>query len=103
MARVGRSAKGNCGSRSEMTEPGSAVGDNLKFTQRNWHWVLGVSALVIVPCLWHRHIEAGDLGSHVYNAWLAQLIANGHAPGLYVAPQWNNILFDVTLLHMANW
>ena len=95
--------KGNCGFRSEMTEPDSAIGDTLKFMQRNWYWVLGVSALVVVPCLWHRHIEAGDLGSHVYNAWLAQLIAKGQAPGLYVAPQWHNILFDVMLLHVANW
>jgi hypothetical protein len=86
-----------------MTELRSAVGHRLKFAQRNWHWVLGVSALVIVPCLWHRHIEAGDLGSHVYNAWLAQLIAKGQAPGLYVAPQWHNILFDVMLLQVANW
>jgi hypothetical protein len=56
---------------------------------------------MVVPCLWHRHIEAGDLGSHVYNAWLAQLIVKGQAPGLYLARQWNNVLFDVTLLHGA--
>jgi hypothetical protein len=69
---------------------------------KNWA-VLCLSALVIVPCWWHRHIEAGDLGSHVYNAWLAQLIGKGQAPGLYLAWQWNNILFDVSLLHTANW
>src|SRR5262249_20732052 len=45
---------------------------------------------------------AGDLGSHVYNVWLAQLIAKGQAPGLYLAGRWNNVLFDVTLLHVAN-
>ena len=33
-----------------------------------------ISALLVVPCWWHRRIEAGDLASHVYNAWLAQLI-----------------------------
>jgi len=38
----------------------------------------------------------------VYNAWLAQLIEKGQAPGLYLAKQWNNILFDVTLLRLAN-
>jgi hypothetical protein len=64
--------------------------------------VLVVSALVIVPCVWHRHIEAGDLGSHVYNAWLAQLIGKGQAPGLYIARQSNNVLFDVALLHAVN-
>ena len=57
---------------------------------------------MIVPCLWHRRIEAGDLASHVYNAWLAQLIEKGQAPGLYIVHQWNNVLFDWTLLHAAN-
>lgn len=66
-------------------------------------WIaLAISVVVLVPCLWHRHIEAGDLGSHVYNAWLAQLIAKGQAPGLYIARQWNNVLVDWALLHCAN-
>jgi hypothetical protein len=86
-----------------MVDPGNAVGDAQNFGGRYWLRVLTVSALLIVPCIWHRHIEAGDLGSHVYNAWLVQLIAKGQAPGLYVTAQWNNILFDVALLHVANW
>src|SRR5437879_4678106 len=61
-----------------------------------------ISALVLIPCWWHRRIEAGDLASHVYNAWLAQLIEKGQAPGLYIANQWNNVLFDVALLRAAN-
>jgi hypothetical protein len=66
-------------------------------------WViLAVSIAIILPCLWHRRIEAGDLGSHVYNAWLAQLIEKGQAPGLYLVHQWNNVLFDWMLLHAAN-
>jgi hypothetical protein len=64
--------------------------------------ILAISILMIVPCLWHRRIEAGDLASHVYNAWLAQLIEKGQAPGLYIVHQWNNVLFDWTLLHAAN-
>ncbi|HET8924441.1 MAG TPA: hypothetical protein VFN26_15765 [Candidatus Acidoferrum sp.] len=68
---------------------------------RKWP-ILAVSLIVLVPCFWHRHIEAGDLGSHVYNAWLAQLIEKGQAPGLYITHQWNNILFDVFLLYAAN-
>src|SRR5437667_4942366 len=64
--------------------------------------VLLVSTLLGVPCFWHRRIAAGDLASHVYNAWLAQLIEKGQAPGLYLAKQWENVLFDVTLLHLAN-
>ena len=61
-----------------------------------------ISALILVPCWWHPRIEAGDLASHVYNAWLAQLIEKGQAPGLYIAKQWNNILFDIALLRAAN-
>lgn len=61
-----------------------------------------VSLVVLVPCFWHQHIEAGDLGSHVYNAWLAQLIQQGKAPGLYIVRQWSNVLFDLMLLHLGD-
>ena len=61
-----------------------------------------LSALLLVPCFWHRHIQAGDLGSHVYNAWLAQLAKQGRAPGIYVVWQWKNVLFDVLLFQLAN-
>jgi hypothetical protein len=33
----------------------------------------------------------------VYNAWLAQLIRSGQAPGLWLAQQGNNVLFDLLL------
>ena len=64
--------------------------------------ILAISAAVLAPCFWHRHIEAGDLASHTYNAWLAELIARGQAPGLSLARQWNNVLFDVTLSSLGN-
>lgn len=67
---------------------------------RRW-LILAISVVVLIPCFWHARIEAGDLASHVYNAWLAQLIERGQAPGLYIVHQWNNILFDVSLLHLA--
>ncbi|PYT49528.1 MAG: hypothetical protein DMG43_15915 [Acidobacteria bacterium] len=63
--------------------------------------VVLLSVLLVLPCVWHRRIEAGDLASHVYNAWLAQLIEKGQAPGLYLSNQWNNVLFDVALLRAA--
>jgi hypothetical protein len=72
------------------------------FVQARWRLMLAISAMVVVPCFWHRRIEAGDLGSHVYNVWLAQLIAKGQAPGLYSAHQWHNMLFDLSLLHATN-
>ncbi len=64
--------------------------------------ILFLSVVLVLPCWWHRRIEAGDLASHVYNAWLAQLIEKGQAPGLYIAKQWDNILFDVALVRVAN-
>src|SRR5450432_3211852 len=59
--------------------------------------VLFISLLLLIPCFWHEHIQAGDLGSHTYNAWLAQLVEQGNAPGLYLATQWQNVLFDLLL------
>src|SRR5229473_6286610 len=81
-------------------------GGRLPASRRFFGWpviaVFAISALIVVPCWWHRRIEAGDLASHVYNVWLAQLIEKGQAPGLYIAKQWENVLFDVTVLHLAN-
>jgi hypothetical protein len=62
---------------------------------------LPISILVLIPIYWHRLIQAGDLGSHVYNAWLAQLAEQGQAPGVYVVWQWKNVLFDVVLFYSA--
>ncbi len=63
--------------------------------------IAAISAIVVVPCFWHHRLQAGDLGSHVYNAWLVQLIHRGQAPGLWIAPQWNNVLFDFLLSGLA--
>jgi len=76
----------------------SSCGD---FLRQNAFRVSAISAAVLIPCFWHRRIEAGDLASHTYNAWLAQLIPRGEAPGLWIAKQWNNILFDVCLSHLG--
>ena len=61
-----------------------------------------ISAVLLIPCFWHAHIQAGDLGSHVYNAWLAQLIERHQVSGLAIAGQWNNILFDLMLLRAGD-
>src|SRR6202451_3719432 len=52
------------------------------------------SLLVLLLCYWHPRIQAGDLSSHIYNSWLAQLIDAGKLPGLVVANQATNILFN---------
>src|SRR3984885_10779447 len=84
-----------------MTEQRSAVAEGVRFVRQNWWLVAIASALLIVPCFWHPHIEAGDLGSHIYNAWLAQLIEHGQAPGLRIEYPSTNILFDSLLSGLA--
>jgi hypothetical protein len=49
------------------------------------------SILVLLPCYWQARIQAGDLSSHIYNSWLAQLAEAGKLPGLIVANQATNI------------
>ena len=46
---------------------------------------------------WGTHIQAGDLSSHIYNSWLAQLVEASKLPGLVVAGQATNVLFDLML------
>lgn len=67
------------------------------FIQERWPAILLLSIIVLIPCFWHAHIQATDLGSHVYNTWLAQLIRSGEAPGLQFVPRTSNILFDLML------
>src|SRR5580658_9064723 len=52
------------------------------------------SILVLLPCFWQARIQAGDLSSHIYNSWLAQLTEAGKLPGLVVVNQATNMLFD---------
>lgn len=65
--------------------------------------IVSASALLLVPCIWLPQIESLDLCSHIYNAWLARLITEQHMPGLWIARQSTNILFDnlLTLLMTA--
>ena len=61
-----------------------------------WAYAL-TSLVVLVPCYWQPRVQAGDLSSHIYNSWLAQLIESGHAQGLQIVRQTTNILFDLIL------
>src|SRR5438270_1867182 len=56
-----------------------------------------LSLLLLAPCYWQPRVQAGDLSSHIYNAWLAQLIESGRAQGLMIVNQTTNILFDLML------
>jgi hypothetical protein len=78
--------------------------DGLSLSHRNVNFLgtpLGrgglVSLLVLIPCFWQNRIQAGDLSSHIYNSWLAQQIEQGKAPGLSIARQSSNVLFDLIL------
>jgi len=64
-----------------------------------WKWIPypAVSLAVLTPCFWQRRIQAGDLSSHIYNAWLTQLIEQGRASGLTLVRQSHNVLFDLLL------
>jgi hypothetical protein len=73
------------------------LAQTVRFVRKHALRTLAISAAVLAPVFWHRNIAAGDLGSHLYNAWLAQLIRHGYAPGLWLAPRWNNVLFDYLL------
>jgi hypothetical protein len=74
----------------------------LRFIRSRWVSIVVLSAMVLLPCFWHRRIEAGDLGSHTYNSWLALLIARGQAPGLYLVRQWNNVVVDLALTWLGS-
>jgi hypothetical protein len=69
-------------------------GEDIGMRKRAW---VAASLLVLVPCFWQARIQAGDFSSHLYNAWLAQLVERGQAPGLSLAKQSSNILFDLLL------
>ncbi len=64
---------------------------------QNWIAIPLFSAALLIPCFWQSRIQAGDLSSHIYNAWLASQIRQGAMPGLSISSQSNNILFDLML------
>jgi hypothetical protein len=80
----------------------SAFAIAFRFASKHCLAVSGISILILAPCFWHREIVASDLGSHLYNAWLVQLIHHGQSPGLWIAPQRTNILFDIMLSSLGS-
>jgi len=64
---------------------------------RNLAAYLSAALLLTAPCVWQQHIQANDLSSHLYNAWLANRVAAGDLKGLSVVPQYTNVLFDLLL------
>jgi len=60
-------------------------------------FILGLSAILVLPCLWQSRVQGGDLLSHTYNAWLAEEIKGGNLEGLTTEPMRTNVLFDTGL------
>ena len=57
--------------------------------------IVVVALMLLVPCCWQPHIMAGDLPSHLYNAWLAGQIEQGKfPPQLSLAHPITNVLAD---------
>lgn len=62
----------------------------------------GLVIALLIPCFWQPHIEAGDLASHLYNAWLAGRVQQGTLPGLRLAHPVTNVLADWSLQALSN-
>jgi hypothetical protein len=60
-------------------------------------WYIALSILLLIPVFWQPRVQAGDLSSHIYSAWLPQLIETGRTQGLVIVSQTTNILFDLML------
>ncbi|MEQ1885391.1 MAG: hypothetical protein ABL967_10040 [Bryobacteraceae bacterium] len=65
--------------------------------------IVGLALILLVPCFWHAHIQAGDLSSHIYNAWLANQVRDGSLPGIEVRYQWTNTLADWIFPVLLRW
>ena len=81
-------------------KPSDLRGSSSSF-RKHVAFLLLVSIGMLIPCFWLPKIEAGDLPSHTYNAWLASLVQKSQAPGLWIAPQHNNVLADILLLRLG--
>src|SRR5690348_1885503 len=66
-------------------------------------WYVLASVILLLLCYWHARLQAGDLSSHLYNAWLAGLIQGGKIHGLQMARQTTNLLFDLILSGLLQW
>src|SRR5260370_37782562 len=61
-----------------------------------------LALLISIPCFWQPHIQADDLSSHLYNAWLVNQVQAGQLQGLFVVRQFTNVLFDHLLSFLLN-
>ena len=67
-----------------------------------WRPAAFVLAL-LTPVFWAGRPQAADLPSHTYNVWLAQLIRQGEAPGLWIEPVILNTLYERLMDLLLGW
>jgi hypothetical protein len=58
---------------------------------------IAISLALVVPCFWQPIVSSVDLQSHLYNAWLAELIRSSSIHGLWIGRQSTNIVVDLLL------
>ncbi|ABF41755.1 hypothetical protein Acid345_2754 [Candidatus Koribacter versatilis Ellin345] len=75
----------------------SAILNALRWLRAHWLAFLICSGAILIPCFWHQQVQAADLGSHLYNAWLSQSVERDLLPGLSLEPLHTNILIDLLL------
>jgi hypothetical protein len=68
-----------------------------KLFQSPWMLPIIVSTALVIPCFWQPIVSGVDLQSHLYNAWLAELIRSGSIHGLWIGHQSTNLLVDLLL------
>jgi hypothetical protein len=68
-----------------------------KLAQSPWALPIAVSMVLVIPCFWQPIVSGSDLQSHLYNAWLAELIRGGTIHGLWIGHQSTNVLIDMLL------
>jgi hypothetical protein len=78
----------------------SALLSTARWLRVQWIQVLLCSGAILIPCFWHKHIQACDLGSHLYIAWLTQAVQHGYLPGFHLAHKYTNVLVDLLLSNL---
>jgi len=68
-----------------------------KLPQSRWALPILISVGLVIPCFWRPIVSSVDLQSHLYNAWLAELIHSGTVSGLWIGHQSTNIVVDMLL------
>lgn len=87
-----------------LAAPFQAASANVRRTRR-LSLVTGaiVTLCVLIPCYWQPHIEANDLPSHLYNAWLYLQVHATRPPGIIITHPATNFLADELLALTMSW